>query len=480
MVGYVQAYEDFGLRYDVNTSSWRIILPNDVSTSEIFDPTNSGNTSGQSLDSSWLIRFQTVGQTYTVYYRNLNYIFESVLETDFYFDEAVKIFDAATGTTVYDQIKILKTNNNPDDSAPLALDYIWYIFKSIVASDGYENSSKILITFPDTDNDGIPDNPELFELIVAPEISTSSKYVYFRSEAGYDNFIVQTPVDNNTVLSNYATLQDAQIDATLYRNGQLFYLPSTDEFYQLSVVGSTYTLNLVTNYIAKIGRQDLYFQYRHNSPNYRRIDPSPNNIIDLYVLTKQYAIDYTAWIRDTSNTVAKPIHPTNEELSLTYNSLENFKSISDTIIYNPAKFKPIFGAKADPSLQATFKVIKNPNIVISDYDIQTSVIAAIDNYFAVDNWDFGETFYFSELAAYLHTTLAPNVASVLIVPASTSSAFGSLMQINADVNEIVVSAATVDNVQIISSITAAQLNQRAGTVITDVTNAGSSSGGGYY
>jgi hypothetical protein len=190
----------------------------------------------------------------------------------------------------------------------------------------------------------------------------------------------------------------------------------------------------------------------------------------LYVLTKQYAIDYTAWIRDTSNTVAKPIQPTNEELSLTYNSLENFKSISDTIIYNPAKFKPIFGAKADPSLQATFKVIKNPNIVISDYDIQTSVIAAIDNYFAVDNWDFGETFYFSELAAYLHTTLAPNVASVLIVPASTSSAFGSLMQINADVNEIVVSAATVDNVQIISSITAAQLNQRAGTVITDVTN----------
>jgi hypothetical protein len=141
--------------------------------------------------------------------------------------------------------------------------------------------------------------------------------------------------------------------------------------------------------------------------------------------------------------------------------LENFKSISDTIIYNPAKFKPIFGAKADPSLQATFKVIKNPNIVISDYDIQTSVIAAIDNYFAVDNWDFGETFYFSELAAYLHTTLAPNVASVLIVPASSDSPFGSLMQINADVNEIVVSAATVDNVQIISAITAAQINQIA-------------------
>jgi hypothetical protein len=33
------------------------------------------------------------------------------------------------------------------------------------------------------------------------------------------------------------------------------------------------------------------------------------------------------------------------------------------------------------------------------------------------------------------------------------------MQINADVNEIIISAATVDNVQIISAITAAQINQ---------------------
>ena len=234
-----------------------------------------------------------------------------------------------------------------------------------------------------------------------------------------------------------------------------------DAFYQLSINGASYVLNPVTGYSAKIGRQDLYFQYRHNSPNYRRIDPSPNNIIDLYILTKQYATDYIAWVQDTSNTLTEPTAPTSEELDLEYNNLENYKSISDTIIYNPASFKPIFGAKADPSLQATFKVIKNPNIVISDYDIQTSVIAAINNYFAIANWDFGETFYFSELAAYLHTTLAPNVASILIVPASNSSVFGSLLQINANVNEIIVSAATVDNVQIITAITAAQINQIA-------------------
>ena len=98
-------------------------------------------------------------------------------------------------------------------------------------------------------------------------------------------------------------------------------------------------------------------------------------------------------------------------------------------------------------------------MVVSDYDIQTSVIAAINNYFNVANWDFGESFYFSELAAYLHTVLAPNISSILIVPASQSSVFGSLMQINANFNEIITSAATVENVEIISAITAAQINQ---------------------
>jgi hypothetical protein len=119
----------------------------------------------------------------------------------------------------------------------------------------------------------------------------------------------------------------------------------------------------------------------------------------------------------------------------------------------------VFGSKADPSLQATFKVVKNPNLTISDNEVKTSVIAAINAYFSIDNWDFGETFYFSELSAYLHQVLAPNVSSITIVPSSSSSVFGSLLQINANFNEIITSSATVDNVDIIPAITAAQLNQ---------------------
>ena len=464
MVEYIRAYANFGLRYNTASSTWEIILPTDLDLTSDFSLTYTGDTSGQAKDSSWIVAFQTVGKTYTVLYRGLRYVFESVLETNFYYDGTTKIYDAKTGLTVHDQIKVLKVNSNPDNSNALALDYIWYISKAITEVDGYTDIDKICVTFSDSDNDGIPDNPELFDLIVNPTVDTNNKYVYFQNTVGYDNFTVQNPIDNATVVSSYATLRTIEQAKTLYQNGQLFYIPSTNTFYQLSVSGAVYTISVATGYTAKLGRQDLYFQYRHNSPNNRRIDPSPNNIIDLYVLTQQYTTDYLAWIQDTSGQLTQPIAPTSEELQIDYSTLDNYKAISDTIIYNPAKFKPLFGAKAVSTLQATFKVVKNPNVVISDNEVKTSLIAAINQYFDIANWDFGETFYFSELASYLHVQLSPNISSITIVPANQAEAFGSLLQVNANINEIITSAATVDNVQIISSITAAQLNQ-SGTII---------------
>jgi len=458
MVSYTQAFKDFGLRYDLTTSKWTIIQPEDLNTGE-FDLDYAGNSTNQGLDASWIVRFQVVGKTYSVYYRGLQYLFESIQETNFYFDNKVKIYDPKTGFTVKDQIKVLKTNTNPDDNNSLDLDYTWHIYDNVVEVDGYSNPNKILITFPDANDDGIPDNPELFELLVDPDNNVENKYVYFENTYGYDNFVIQTPVDNSLVEAGYSTANEIRTEATLYQNGQLFYVIPEDKFYKLTVTGSTYTVNQVTGYTSKIGRQGLYFQYRHSSPNNRRIDPSPNNIVDIYILTKTYADDYLAWIKDVTGNISEPVAPTPEVLGTDYSALENYKTVSDTIIYNPAKFKPIFGDKAEAKLRATFKVVKNAGVVVSDNDVKTSVVAAINKYFNVANWDFGETFYFSELSAYLHSVLAPNIASVTIVPSSPSEEFGSLLQINAEYNEIIISAATVDNVEIIPAITAAQLNQ---------------------
>jgi hypothetical protein len=207
-----------------------------------------------------------------------------------------------------------------------------------------------------------------------------------------------------------------------------------------------------------LSRSSLYFQYKHNSPSRSRIDPTPINIVDLYILTADYATSYINWLRDLTGTLVEPTPPTSSSLELAYNKLDSYKAVSDSIIYNPAKFKPLFGAKADLSLQARFQVVINPAVSITPNEAKVQVINAINTFFDINNWDFGDTFYFSELAAYLHTILVPNIASVLIVPANNNLVFGHYFQINAEPWEIITSAATVNDIDIISAVTAAQLN----------------------
>ena len=444
IVARVLAYNDFALRYNTDYQFWEIIEKDNIDPTSPFDWNTNAN---------WLIRFEYSNNVgYSVKWRGLNYYFESNLETKFYFDNKLKIYDSKSGTTIRDQIKILKINSHLDTTEKLGIDYVWYIYKNIVAVDGYEEQNKVLVTFTDDNADGIPDNPDIFDTLVNPAVNTKEKFIFFKQETGYNSFISYKPVAFDSVV-RCNDISDIVIAD--YPIGKIFYVVATNKFYQ-SVDSSNYIE--VYDYIAKQGRGDLYFQYRHNSPGYRRIDPSPNNIVDLFMLPRSYATDYQNWIRDVTNMIVEPVPPTTEQLKLEYSELENYKAISDTIIFNSAKFKPLFGSKASASLQATFKIVKNTAINVSDNDIKSSVVNAINTYFSIENWDFGESFYFSELSAYLHTALSPNVSSIIIVPADPTSMFGSLYQINAEANEILTSSATVDNVEIISAITAAQIN----------------------
>jgi len=463
VVRLLQSYQNIGLSYNPTSKAWQIILPKDLNLGA-FSLTHQGDTTGAGLDSSWLVAFTYNGVDYNIAHRGVEYVFQSAGETRFYFDPDVKTFDSKTGLTITDQISVLKTNSQPDSANPIGLDQVWYIYNNIINPDGYVDNTQILVTFPMTNNDGVPDDPDLFTNIIAPTVNPSKKYVFFEQVSTDNNFITTVPVDNTTIVTAYATQAAVSSNWGSYLDGQIFYATTDQKFYQLSISSSNVrSLTTLTNYVAEVGRQSLQFQYRHSSPNDRRIDPAPNNIIDMYILTTQYSQDYLAWIQDTTGTVAEPSLPTNDELKTEYGtgstSLENYKAISDTIIYNSGKYKPLFGAKADPNLQATFKVVKNPNVNVSDNDIKSGVISALNAYFDTANWSFGDTFYFSELSTYLHNQLAPNVSSIIIVPNSTDIAFGGLLQINSNPNEIMVSAATADNVQIISAITAAQINQ---------------------
>jgi hypothetical protein len=236
-------------------------------------------------------------------------------------------------------------------------------------------------------------------------------------------------------------------------------------FYQLltTVVNGVLQSTVVaaTGFISRTGRQDLYFQYRHNSPLTNVIDPGITNIIDLYLVNQEYYTAYQNYIKDTTGTVPQPAQPTIAELSAAYSSLDDYKMISDNLIFNSVLFKPLFGAKADPALRGTIKVIRALNTVASDSEIRSQVISFINEYFTIDKWDFGSTFFFSELAGYLHQNLGSIISSIVLVPINPLQTFGDLYEIRSAPNEIFVSAATVNDIEVVNALTQSTLRSQS-------------------
>jgi hypothetical protein len=271
-------------------------------------------------------------------------------------------------------------------------------------------------------------------------------------------------VEPGRVNYDYATLAQLELAKAEWTPGQIFYTTTDQVFYRLDLTPTgARQLTALTGWIAKTGRQGLYFQYRHNSPLTNRIDPGTTNIIDIYVVTQSYYTAYQNWLRDTTNTVAKPEVPTMDELNTAYQGLQDYKMLSDNIVLNSVTFKPLFGAKADASLRATVKVIRAQGSTASSSEIKNSVLSAMNDYFSIDKWNFGDTFYFSELAAYLHQQLGTIVSSVVLVPLDTQKSFGDLYEIRCEPNEIFANASLIENIEVIEALTSTNLRTAPGS-----------------
>jgi hypothetical protein len=280
----------------------------------------------------------------------------------------------------------------------------------------------------------------------------------------FDNLQRYLLVNEGTVIYTYGTLDEIELVKTEWSPGQIFYAYSENAFYQLSLtVTGVLELNSVTGWIARSGRQSLYYQYRHNSPLTSRIDPGTTNIIDLYVVTQSYYNAYQNWLRDTTGTVIEPEQPTIDELTTEYQKLQDYKMLSDNIVVNSVTFKPLFGLKSEPTLRATIKVIRAQNSTASTSEIKSAVLAEMNNYFSIDKWNFGDTFYFSELAAYLHSQLGTIISSVVLVPLDPQKSFGDLYEIRSQPNEIFANAATIDNIDVIEALTSTNLRTAPGS-----------------
>jgi hypothetical protein len=471
VVGQIALNQNFGLGYDNLTATWYVITSNNLAVNAEFSLTNAQSTAGTNSDASWLIQATYDGSAYTVVSRSLDYYFGSVLQTRFFFYTSDPIYDSRTGTVIRDYVNVLKINSRPDTSVPIGTDNRLTIIDQPVLSDGLVDDFQVVVSFAKSPGDLTPVNPDFFTDIVAPAVDANHKYVFFQATVDFDNLQRYLLIEAGIVNSDYPTLTSIQAVQSQYVVGQVFYAYAqttngvlTPTFYVLGVdnLGNP-TLTVSNSYLAKTGRQDLYFQYRHNSPLTSRIDPGSTNIIDLYVVTNAYYTAYINWLQDTTGTVAKPEQPTIDALNTAYQGLQNYKMLSDNMILNSADFQPLFGQKAAPALRATIKVIRASNSTASTSTIKNLVVANINAYFDIANWNFGDTFYFSELAGYLHQNIGDVVSSVVLVPLSTQKSFGDLYEIRSAPNQIFVNGATVNDIEVITALTSTNLQTAPGS-----------------
>ncbi len=464
MIELIFSNKPFGLRYDIVTKSWKIISESNLNLVNPFSLGKQGDQSNEQLDSSWLLLFTTDTEFYTVRFRNLRYIFESDKQIRFFFDASNKIYDSKTNTIVKDNIKILSINHKPDVTNPFTYDKNWEITKEFVGIDGYIDNKKIEISFSDIDDDGVVDDPDIFELIVDTSTNKLEKFIVLEKydvSTGQQDYRYVDNDDNKVII-----VESEQSVQTLgnYSDGQCFYFIDRSVVKKLDRIQARFNTSL--DYKVFPGRAYLKFQYIHSADYETRIDPGQSNIMDLFVLTKEYDIEFRKWLTD--NLDEEPLPSSSDQLELTLGPfLNNIKSISDEIVYHPVKYKVLFGDKASSDLRAVFKIIKNLEQSISDNEIKSRVLVSINEFFALENWEFGDSFYFSELSTYVMNRTAPYILNFVIVPRQNSLTFGSLFEIKAESDQIFISGATTDDIEVISGITASVL-AASGEINSDV------------
>lgn len=208
-------------------------------------------------------------------------------------------------------------------------------------------------------------------------------------------------------------------------------------------------LTEIKNYEKVNGVSGLTFLWKHKATEDYIIDPCSTNIIDMYVLTNEYYEKVQTWVQNGKKDIF-PKAPSAYELKGVFSTLESNKMISDTMVWHPVTYKLVFGQNAETDTHCIFKVIKR-NDLISDNEIKKNVISLIDTYFK--NMGVGETFYFTKLTTYIQNKIPELINTILIVPTDTTNKFGNLFQIKCEDNEILLSSATLDDVQIITTIT---------------------------
>lgn len=373
---------------------------------------------------SWLIFVRKVRQQptnnvigYEIHHRNVKLTVESPT-TKFWFNEVDQILDSDTKKRVFDNIKILRSNLMPNGS-PLGKSQVYDVVGAVKDGAGAIDFHKLQVVpsdlmQEDSSGDLVPDRLLQFEMF---------------AEGQYEYYSLSDP--GNTIDNpNAVFVNGSFIDETM-----------------------TYGRRQMVNN----NSEGLDFMWQHFAPHTNIVDPSPTNIHDAYVLTKGYYDSVVSYLRGMTDVA--PLAPSPLDLRSAYGYLLKNKMLSDTVVLHPGKLRLLFGALAEPQFRAKFKVVRAPGATLTNERVKEELLNVVNTYFDVSNWDFGETFYATELLALMHQRLPTEIASVVLVPLYSTNSFGDMFTVECGFDEILHSAAQLTDIEIVEALTPTIIRQ---------------------
>lgn len=480
-----------------------------TSTFDFEFQVNDGAASSPSSDVIWTptqgviwVEFDgTDGWTVNWYRERM--VFESNQTRFWNTNDGLSVIDYDTLNTVNDRIILLEANVNADRECLFDNDQTFNILNQELTVDELRDINRLSVLPEDTNNDNIADNMDLSGILNGTQTISSTATTALPDLMLVNDFVegLHTVVGDQsgetytygtdyTLLYNGSTVglgevanqinitafhaSPADTSVTLSWTDYLYFSrASTSDDWVLAdpttttiiedwfdeVNASPYPANFPTGglYRRLRGRLGFNFAWFHQADRFRLIDPAPTNIIDTYIIPRGYYTELLEWLN--GEITVEPDPPSSLDLLSTYGELLDNKMISDTVILHPGLFKLIFGSKALPELQARLRVIRPTSGRLTDNEVKTRIVGVVQTFFDINLWEFGETFYFTELAAAIHNDLKSEIDSVALVPSYSLHQFGDMFQVIAREDEIIQADIGVEDIDIVQSFTATNLRQ---------------------
>lgn len=453
---------------------------------------------------------------WTIQYASTTFIAQSPTTSFWNTNNGIQTINYDTLNSNQDTIVILSANIDSQGTI-LGENLDYNVLSQVVnpLTPGLPNLTELSVLPTDTNGDGIPDDmvqTELFNFVdsfvlnpiadlsvTGPDITGTWTITLPRS------YVVQTVATDLTVTVVLAdVVHTVTTDNSQPYYYQAYVLPGSNDVvsYQIQIVGNhlinlndvvTVTMNdfvyltrltlsdpfepvLTTDSVKTLwaanstsspqlqtfvrypGRYPFNFAWFHQAKDFHLIDPAQTNIIDMYIITTGYYTALQEWL--SGQTDVEPTPPTSLDLRTSYATLLNSAMISDTVVLHSGTFQILFGANADPTLQATFAVVRpTTNVTLTDNQVQSLIVGIIQDFFDPNFWEFGETFFFTELAAVIQNQLASEIDSIVIVPSYAANQFGDLFEISPGENQLFLPDVSTNQINIVTALTPQVLRQ---------------------